>query len=67
MDLTQSQVYRELAAMAGAGLVEAGERGPRAPARGAAGRDGLHPGGPPTPAGGGSHPGGPPRTGDSSP
>jgi DNA-binding PadR family transcriptional regulator len=27
--LTQSQVYRELAAMAAAGLVEAGERGPR--------------------------------------
>jgi DNA-binding PadR family transcriptional regulator len=27
--LTQSQVYRELAAMAEAGLVEAGERGPR--------------------------------------
>src|SRR5688572_7880831 len=27
--LTQSQVYRELAAMATAGLVEAGERGPR--------------------------------------
>ncbi len=27
--LTQSQVYRELAAMAGAGLVEAGERGRR--------------------------------------
>jgi DNA-binding PadR family transcriptional regulator len=27
--LTQSQVYRELAAMADAGLVEAGERGPR--------------------------------------
>ncbi|HEV2089260.1 MAG TPA: PadR family transcriptional regulator [Cryptosporangiaceae bacterium] len=27
--LTQSQVYRELAAMSAAGLVEAGERGPR--------------------------------------
>lgn len=27
--LTQSQVYRELAAMAGAGLVEAGQPGPR--------------------------------------
>lgn len=27
--LTQSQVYRELAAMAGAGLVELGQRGPR--------------------------------------
>jgi len=27
--LTQSQVYRELAAMAAAGLIEAGERGPR--------------------------------------
>jgi len=27
--ITQSQVYRELAAMAQAGLVEAGERGPR--------------------------------------
>jgi DNA-binding PadR family transcriptional regulator len=27
--LTQSQVYRELAAMAAAGLVKAGERGPR--------------------------------------
>lgn len=27
--LTQSQVYRELAGMAGAGLVEAGDRGPR--------------------------------------
>lgn len=27
--LTQSQIYRELAAMAAAGLVEAGERGPR--------------------------------------
>jgi DNA-binding PadR family transcriptional regulator len=27
--LTQSQIYRELAAMAAAGLIEAGERGPR--------------------------------------
>jgi DNA-binding PadR family transcriptional regulator len=27
--LSQSQVYRELTAMAGAGLIEAGERGPR--------------------------------------